>query len=230
MDKRFAVPARARALIILCTGLGVIAPVLNHSEAYSSGQIARRSPATVAQSGDQMKGLQFRLSEGVEQPEKRPTLPAAQAGPLSDQDIESVLKRLRPIKGDASDQQEFAFRDRSLPPPLTGKLIKDSFPPPDQPPAADQAAAGPLDVLRYAPEGEVPLAPHLSVTFSQPMVAVTSVEDLAAGSVPVRLRPQPPGKWRWVGTKTLLFVPDGRFPMATTLVQRVRSYLKTERG
>jgi len=49
MDKRFAVPARARALIILCTGLGVIAPVLNRSEADSSGQIARRSPTIVGQ-------------------------------------------------------------------------------------------------------------------------------------------------------------------------------------
>jgi hypothetical protein len=37
------------------------------------------------------------------------------------------------------------------------------------------------------PEGDVPLAPQLSVTFSQPMVAVTSVDDLAAQDVPVKL-------------------------------------------
>ena len=65
------------------------------------------------------------------------------------------------------------------------------------------------------PEGDVPLAPQLSVTFSQPMVAVTSHDDLAASAVPVRLDPQPPGQWRWVGTKTLLFEPTARFPMAT---------------
>ena len=28
-------------------------------------------------------------------------------------------------------------------------------------------------------------------------------------------RPQPPGEWRWVGTRTLVFEPEGRFPMAT---------------
>ena len=38
----------------------------------------------------------------------------------------------------------------------------------------DAAAAGPLEVLRRMPEGDVPLAPHLSITFSQPMVALDS--------------------------------------------------------
>ena len=81
---------------------------------------------------------------------------------------------------------------------------------------------GPLEVLRYAPEGDVPLAPNLSVTFNQPMVALTGISDLAKDDVPVRLSPQPEGQWRWVGTKTLLFEPAaktgfaaGRFPAAT---------------
>ena len=32
--------------------------------------------------------------------------------------------------------------------------------------------------------------------------------------MPVRLSPQPPGKWHWIGTRTLSFEPDVRFPMA----------------
>ena len=77
-------------------------------------------------------------------------------------------------------------------------------------------------MLRYAPEGDVPLAPNLNVTFNQPMVALTSLGDLAAQDVPVKLSPQPAGKWRWIGTKTLAFEPQAtaatgtaRFPMAT---------------
>ncbi len=31
----------------------------------------------------------------------------------------------------------------------------------------------------------------------------------------MRLEPQPPGEWRWVGARTLVFEPEGRFPMAT---------------
>jgi uncharacterized protein YfaS (alpha-2-macroglobulin family) len=65
------------------------------------------------------------------------------------------------------------------------------------------------------PEGEVPLAPHLSITFSQPMVALDSHAALAGEAVPARLSPRPPGEWRWVGTRTLVFEPEGRFPMAT---------------
>jgi len=41
----------------------------------------------------------------------------------------------------------------------------------------------------------VPLAPDLSVTFSQPMVAVTSQEQ-AAEYAPVELTPQVEGHWR----------------------------------
>ena len=59
------------------------------------------------------------------------------------------------------------------------------------------------------------MAPHLSITFDQPMVAVTSQED-AAKTLPVTLEPTPAGNWRWLGTKTLMFDPDPRFPMATT--------------
>ncbi|HWT01892.1 MAG TPA: alpha-2-macroglobulin family protein, partial [Pyrinomonadaceae bacterium] len=75
----------------------------------------------------------------------------------------------------------------------------------------------PLAVLRRAPEGEVALAPGLSVTFSQPMVAVSSQNE-AAAVVPVRLAPQPKGSWRWLGSQTLVFQPEaegGRMPMAT---------------
>ena len=46
------------------------------------------------------------------------------------------------------------------------------------------------------------------------MVAITSQEE-AAKYVPVKLTPEPAGKWRWIGTKTLQFEPDVRFPMAT---------------
>ena len=59
------------------------------------------------------------------------------------------------------------------------------------------------------------LAPFLSITFDQPMVPLTSHAELAAKEVPVKLTPQPEGEWRWVGTKTLVFQPVFRFPMAT---------------
>jgi hypothetical protein len=77
-------------------------------------------------------------------------------------------------------------------------------------------------VARRSPEGEVPLAANVSVTFSQPMVDVTSHGELAREAAPLRVQPQPEGRWRWVGTRTLLFeAAGGRMPMATTYTLEV---------
>jgi uncharacterized protein YfaS (alpha-2-macroglobulin family) len=175
-------------------------------------------------------GLQFRLSEGAGQAEKQAAVTPAQTSRLSEAEVQNVLKRLPPVKAQEGDQQDFALRDRSLPPPRTGRTVNVSFPSSEPAPTPDPKAAGPLEVLRVAPEGEVPLAPQLSITFSQPMVAVTSNDDLAAQDVPVRLTPQPPGKWRWVGTRTLLYVPDGRLPMATEFTATVAAGTKSANG
>jgi uncharacterized protein YfaS (alpha-2-macroglobulin family) len=183
------------------------------------------------QSGDAMKeGLQFRLSEGAGQAESKLTVTPAQASRLSESEVQNVLKRLPPVKAEETDQQDFALRDRSLPPPRTGKTVNVSFPSSEAAPTPDPKAPGPLEVLRFAPEGDIPLAPQVSITFSQPMVAVTSNDDLAAQDVPVKLTPQPPGKWRWVGTKTLLYVPDGRMPMATEYTATVSAGTRSING
>ena len=190
-------------------------------------------PAANAQdetAGDKgARGLRFRLSEGAEQPEKAEAVPTPVTTKISDSEVQSILKRLPPVKAEVTDEQDFALRDRSLPPPRTGKTISVSFPAAAEASRPNETATGPLQVLRFSPEGEVPLAPQLSVTFSQPMVAVTSQEE-AAEVVPVRLTPQPPGRWRWVGAKTLLFVPEGRFPMATQYTVTVPAGTKTAQG
>lgn len=182
--------------------------------------------------GDDMtkEGLLFRLSEGAGQGESRTVTTPAQTSRLSEAEVQNVLRRLPPVKAQEGDQQDFAMRDRSLPAPRTGKTVNVSFPSSEAAPTPETKVAGPLEVVRFAPEGEVPLAPQLSITFSQPMVAVTSNDDLAAQEVPVKLSPQPAGKWRWVGTKTLLFVPDGRFPMSTQYTATVNAGTKSANG
>ncbi|MDW8099075.1 MAG: alpha-2-macroglobulin family protein [Anaerolineae bacterium] len=157
-------------------------------------------------------GLQFRLSEGAEQPS--PALPPlVTPTPLPESTVQAILDRLPPLPPE--EAREFALPEKPLPPPRAGKTIEEPFPPQAAPIAPEQPIGDSLEVLRYQPEGDVPLAPYLSVTFSQPMVALTAHEDLTGQEVPVRLSPQPAGAWRWVGTQTLFFEPEGRFPMAT---------------
>ncbi|MEP6903800.1 MAG: Ig-like domain-containing protein, partial [Actinomycetota bacterium] len=175
-------------------------------------------------------GLQFRLSEGEEGAETREKQPVAQTNPLSPGETDSLLKRIPEIKTEQDDQKDFNKRLGTLPAPKTGKQIPVKFPAPEQisPTNVDQAKL-PLQVIRFSPEGEVPLAPDLNVTFSQPMVAVTSQEE-AAKVVPVELTPQVEGKWRWLGTKTLMFDTTKRFPMATKFTARVAAGTKSATG
>jgi alpha-2-macroglobulin len=175
------------------------------------------------------KGLTFRLSEAPEQPDARPANKLADATVLSEAETKALISRLPDIKTDATDETDFALRDKSLPPPRTGLTVLQPFPAASELTRPDQRSPGPLDVVRFSPEGEVPIAPNLSITFSQPMVAMTSQED-AARTVPVKLSPQPPGKWHWIGTKTLLFEPDGRFPMATQYRVTVPAGTKSAAG
>jgi uncharacterized protein YfaS (alpha-2-macroglobulin family) len=172
------------------------------------------STSNAGDEDEDAKGLRFRLSQAPDQPEAHPTSKVANATVLSDAQTQTILRRLPPIKTESTDEADFALLEKSRPPPRTGETIKQTFPDLNAIATPEQTTRGPLEVVRYLPEGEVPIAPNLSVTFSQPMVAVSSQEE-AAENVPVRLSPQPPGKWRWVGTKTLLFEPEGRFPMAT---------------
>lgn len=212
--------------LILFVVLGSI-PQMSAVSVFAAGTDSNNDDES---SGDSMNnGLQFRLSEGANQPERQAANKTVPTSRLSESEIQNVLKRLPPVKAEPGDEQDFALRDRSLPPPRTGKTVNVSFPA-SEPAPTPETIAGPVEVLRFSPEGDVPLAPQLSITFSQPMVAVTSNDDLALQDVPVKLTPQPPGKWRWVGTRTLLFVPDGRFPMATQYTASVVAGTKSANG
>ena len=157
-------------------------------------------------------GLGFRLSDADEEHE---AAPLAKAVPLSADDTERVLARLPAMKADPDDEKDFAVREKTLPVPRAGKTVNEPFPPPASPPPQAQTKAGPLEIVRHAPVGAVEIAPHLTATFSHPMVEVTSHGDLAKGAPPISITPMPPGKWRWVGTQTVLYEPEKRFPMAT---------------
>ncbi|HKE19873.1 MAG TPA: Ig-like domain-containing protein, partial [Kofleriaceae bacterium] len=183
---------------------------------------------------DAAPGLTVRLSEGKPggAAEQRDRVKVAPAAKLAEPEAQRLLSRMPALVAGDQDRKNFALRDKSQPPPRTGKVIKGQFPPPGpgpKPPAA-RVEGTELKVIRHAPEGEVPLAPHLSVTFNQPMVAITSHADTVAHGVPVVLTPQPPGKWRWIGSKTLLFDPDVRFPAATQYTVEIAAGVRSASG
>jgi uncharacterized protein YfaS (alpha-2-macroglobulin family) len=189
------------------------------------------SDQVLVQNKDLPPGLDMTLTEGKAGPPPIDRSKLAAASKLTDADAQALLTRAQPLTADATDKQDVALRPGSKPAPRTGNVIKASFPaaPSSLLPPASNDQGQDLAVLRYMPEGEVPLAPELSVTFSQPMIAVTSQTD-AAASTPVKLTPQPKGQWRWIGTRTILFDPDVRFPQATTYTVEVPKGTKSAGG
>ncbi len=142
-------------------------------------------------------------------------------GPLEASRAAALLARVPGRLARPAPPDRLALRPGSPRPPRTGVRVELPFPraaPSDSSaaPARPQPSGERLRVLRYAPEGEIDLAAGLMVTFSEPMVAITSHSGHREERPVVRLEPQPEGVWRWVGTRTLVFDPAPRFPMATT--------------
>lgn len=213
-------------LLIYTVWLSLLAP-------FAASQVPIIEPPNIKQT--EQKGLQFRLREATAdaaQAENREIPTSAPAVSLSEAEAAAVLRRLPKITSEASDKSEFALRPGSLPPPKTGNIIPIKFPSADQQirvPNVSKASA--LEIIRFSPEGNAPLVSEMSVTFSQPMVAVASQAQAAGESVPVRLTPAGlKGKWRWLGTSTLIFDAEGRFPMATKFVATVPAGTKSAFG
>jgi uncharacterized protein YfaS (alpha-2-macroglobulin family) len=169
-------------------------------------------PATI-------NGLEVLLGEGAAQPQPSSPVARPASQPLDDATIQPILDRLPPLETEATDVEEFNLPPQSLPPVIASESVTQSFPPPSAEMTPPEVTVGPLGVMRYAPEGEIPIAPFINVTFNQPMVPLNTLDALAAEDVPVKVTPDLPGVWKWLGTQTLSFEYHSdelnRFPMAT---------------
>ncbi|MFL5537501.1 MAG: Ig-like domain-containing protein, partial [Longimicrobiaceae bacterium] len=153
---------------------------------------------------------------------------------LTAAESQALLARLQPLRTRATPADSFFFPAQTLPPPRAGRTVTEPFPPRDSLAGRPGRPTGPtapsLEVIRRAPEGEVDVGAEVTVTFSQPMVPLGSVSDVAAQAVPVRITPQPAGRWRWIDARTLKFEPTGRLPMATVFTVEVPAGTRSATG
>ncbi|MEZ4225551.1 MAG: alpha-2-macroglobulin family protein [Polyangiaceae bacterium] len=216
-----------RALLLACAAtLSVACPGQEPAKAPVTGRSKQPAPKEDVAWRLSKSGLGFRLSNADPEVAVRSRL--VEGKPLNAADRARVEKRLPALKGAA--KKSFALRDKSLPAPRPGKTVNTAFPPKATAPAA-AAPGGELTVLRHAPEGDVSLAKNVSITFSEAMIPVTSHDELAALPSPASIEPTPPGKFRWIGTQTLLFEAEGeRLPMSSTFRVRVRAGTRAPSG
>jgi len=176
-----------------------------------AGSAATASGATV----------QFNQGPGTE-PETRITIELGDGSPdqgaevprettvdgtaLSSADTALLLARLADLDEEASDRTDFSRPPETRPAPLPGETVEQSFPPDaDGPDTPDGIDPGALEVLRFQPEGPVDLAPFISVTFNQPMIALGTVDQVEQSDIGITVTPEMPGRWIWIGARTLRF-------------------------
>ena len=162
--------------------------------------------------------LSLQLSEGQSQTLAGAPTQLVAGEPLTAEEVQAIQARLPEWDPATATQQDFRWPTETRPRPRTGNTIDVAFPPVDNPPV-EQVPTGPLEVLRFQPEGDVPVAPYVSITFNQPMVPVGTVSQLVAADVPATISPALEGTWQWIGTRTLRFDYTSdlidRLPMAT---------------
>ena len=178
--------------------------------------------------------LTVRLSEGdAIGGLSSPAVSQVDGSPLDAAEIRSVTDRLPPWDDDESDAADFNRPPETLPPPRTGETIDRPFPAGPDIDATD-VDPGPLAVLRVQPEGDVGIAPFVSITFNQPMVPLATIGQLDDVDIPVTITPSLPGRWQWIGTRTLRFEHDpeifDRLPMATSYVVEVPAPTRSQSG
>ena len=188
----------------------------------STDPIVTVDGVTVDPLAPEIRHVGLRLSKGSAAADTAAALALVEGVSLTVDEIAAIIERLPTWDVPSSDQVGFNRPIDSLKPPLVGDTIATPFPPTSDPGGTVEVSTEPLEVLRFQPEGDVDIAPFLSVTFNQPMVPLGTLDQLAAEDVPATVTPAIEGRWRWIGTRTLRFelIPGeiDRLPAATDYV------------
>ncbi len=216
----------------------LVAAACTGSDDDDSGPVGLPTNDGVSIGAGEAVPLGLRLSEG-QAAEGEVVVPIRLEGQELDEGaVDAILDRLPPLTEDEADAVDFQLPPGSLPPPRSGEEIDVAFGTDDDAGEPPEVATGPLEVVRFQPEGEVPIAPFLSITFNQPMVPITTVGQLQDSDVPVTITPALEGSWEWIGTRTLRFEPTSattaneadRLPMATSFTVEVPAGTTSETG
>ena len=97
-------------------------------------------------------------------------------------------------------------------------------------PEALAGADGTLAVVAARPRGVAGSDVRPTVTFSRPVMLLSTVEAQATVPPPAQLQPSVPGEWRWLGSASVEFVPQAPLPFATRFTVTVPAGLKSVDG
>ena len=211
------VDARVRAGRSLGRALAIAISAALVAGSCSSGSTNGSNTSTIDQVPNAGSGsFMVALSQGSPTLRNELALALVDGDPLTVDDIAAITRDL-PTFERGDEPQPFRRPTDSVRRPRVGTTIDRPFGG-NLRPRLEPTVGAPLEVLRYQPEGDVPVAPDLSITFNQPMIPLGTLDQLDASEIPVVVEPEIEGRWRWIGTRTLRFEFRGdvdRLPMAT---------------
>ncbi len=221
--------------VLMCLSMVIepasVAASLERNNSKKSLAMRRFLPPPITNSNDNT--VEFDLSEGAEKIEHEAGNKVVVATSIPAARLQNLLKRLPPQEANQKSD-EFNIPPNPTVPPKPGKIVNVEFPPKESlaPPQKVRKITSPLTVLRKSPEGNTANIDQVSVTFSQPMVPIADAEsEVLAQRLPLKMSPQPKGKWRWQGTQTLVFTPENKLlPKATTYKLVIEKGTKSELG
>lgn len=185
---------------------------------------------------EKTENFDFTLSVGEEAGSAAKLNQLAAVQNLPGSRAEEILRRLPPLESSESLSKDFNMREKSLPAPRGGETVKVPFPDPEELKAINalpEAAASdkePASLIRYSPEGEVGMVQGITLSFSKPMINLQGVAESRTHAL-ASIKPEVKGGWRWLGTKTAIFEPEGQYmPMSTEYTVTVDEKLQDALG
>ncbi len=215
---------RNRRWILLWALLAVLGGVLGHHlDALEPGEVLAE-PTPIP--------LEIVLKDGSPAQPDGETVKRATGVALAQARSGEILKMFSEPLATMKDRPEFFKRPASQPAPRSATPIKLPFPAPATGPDAPAVKADALKMLSISPQGATERAPRLAISFNNPMIAVSDPAAAEAGDpLGITIEPRPKGAWRWLGTQTVIFEPEGgEFPRATEYKVTVPASTKDVKG
>lgn len=214
---------KTRWILILAL-LAVLGGVVGHHlEAQSGGSPTR----------EQSMPLEIVLRDGTGvHSDRAAQSPAVNGVALAQKRSAEILGMFKEPLETSKDRPGFFQRPSSQPAPKAATPVPLPFPPTTDGPAAPEVSNQAPRVLSITPQGETERAPRISISFDQPMIAVTDPAEFESGDpLGIEIAPRPSGRWRWLGTQTVIFEAEGaELPRATEYTVTVPAGLKSASG
>jgi len=87
-----------------------------------------------------------------------------------------------------------------------------------------------IDAIFPGNDMEAPEDSKISIVFNRPMAALSTADMMEPEDLPIEVTPQTEGKWKWISTNTLQFIPAAALKLSSNYKVKINSGLESLDG